>query len=164
MEKQLSQKSQTGLAGSFASFVKQNEVLFYSIIILLSLINLVLAGNFISKLTSSNLITESASASVLPILKIVQPAPYSEVSGNLSIVLSYQDNPEGFLSVIVLVDGIVENEMIVTGPEQLSFTLDTTKFSNGSHKITLKATDTQERTQTLQMDLNFQNKTSKKKI
>lgn len=157
MLKQTAQKPLKNFLPQLEALVKGNLVLIYSVIVGLSLANLAAAFNLLTFNLQTDFVSQTQAVSTLPTLRILTPKPEDKVSAEVPIVLAFDDNSQGFASLTLLVDGRLEREVKARGETNLSLTLNTKKFKNSAHKLTFKATDTKDRTQTLELDLNFSN-------
>ena len=95
-------------------------------------------------LLGPSIVTSSAAAgartdTTAPVVTILSPIPGVAVSGSVVIAGTASD-ASGVRRVHVLVDSL-PNPKVATGTTSWSFTLDTTRLTDGSHAIAAQATD-----------------------
>ena len=103
--------------------------------------------------SSSNISINFSNDKTLPSVSISSPANGSTVSGTTTVNVNASDNV-GISKIEFLVDGTL---LANSSSSPATFTLDSVKFSNGTHTLTARATDTSGNQASASVTINVQN-------
>jgi chitodextrinase len=115
------------------------------------------AGNRSPASNTDNATTFAAADTTKPSVAITSPANGATVSGTISITGTASDNT-ALAKVEVQVDG--NGYLPASGTASWTYSMNTAQYSNGSHTVTARATDTAGNQQTATLSLSVSNGTS----